>query len=306
MAITVEKIREYTGHKGSLFALYLHENNHTFYTAGDDGIVVQWDLNKPEDVGKGIVQVNRAVYSLIVEPDSNHIWVGTSDGTLLMVDTVSKETIHQNRKVPQAIYRLHHDRVSKRMWVLQGGGFLQILDTLTFESIFLGRLSEQHLRSICEDPLEDNMFIGVSDNRILIIDKKSIKVKDHWQAHENSVFSLAVHKEGKYLLSGGRDAHLNSWDLQRRYKLIRSLPAHYFTVNDIDITVDGSHIATASRDKTIKLWDAYTLDLLKVIDFQRNDGHKHSVNKLKWLKSDNSLISCGDDRRIIHWKVKLS
>jgi WD40 repeat protein len=55
--------------------------------------------------------------------------------------------------------------------------------------------------------------------------------------------------------------------------------------------------ATASRDKSIKLWDAVTLDPVDKLD-ARNGGHSHAVNKLFWQDSGH-LISCSDDRKIL-------
>ncbi|PSR03495.1 MAG: hypothetical protein BRD50_05840 [Bacteroidetes bacterium SW_11_45_7] len=61
--------------------------------------------------------------------------------------------------------------------------------------------------------------------------------------------------------------------------------------------------ASASRDKTVKLWDAETFELLKVLDNKKFEGHVHSVNKLLWSHEHDLLISCGDDRSVIIWKV---
>jgi WD40 repeat protein len=78
--------------------------------------------------------------------------------------------------------------------------------------------------------------------------------------------------------------------------------AHLFTVNDIAYHPNGKFFATASRDKTIRIWDAVSFVLLKVIDSIRNAGHLKSVNRLLWV--DDVLISCSDDRSIIAWEVK--
>jgi len=128
---------------------------------------------------------------------------------------------------------------------------------------------------------------------------------DRWQAHDNSVFSLQYVEENSLLLSGGRDAHLNIWDLKANHSLVQSLPAHNYTINAFALSPSGDYFATASRDKTLKIWDTHSFQLLKVVDFARNLAHTHSVNRICWLKSDNSLISCSDDRRIIRWQVTI-
>ena len=57
-------------------------------------------------------------------------------------------------------------------------------------------------------------------------------------------------------------------------------------------------------DKSVKIWDAETFKLLKVIDRARHAGHGTSVNKLLWTQFDNQIISGSDDRTISVWKLE--
>jgi WD40 repeat protein len=56
-------------------------------------------------------------------------------------------------------------------------------------------------------------------------------------------------------------------------------------------------------DKSIKVWDAQNLRLLKVIDKGRHAGHGTSVNKLLWTSFNNQLLSASDDRTISAWDL---
>lgn len=55
-------------------------------------------------------------------------------------------------------------------------------------------------------------------------------------------------------------------------------------------------------DKTIKLWEAENMDLLKVIDYQKNESHQSSVNKILWIDRKR-FISCSDDKKIILFEI---
>ncbi len=61
--------------------------------------------------------------------------------------------------------------------------------------------------------------------------------------------------------------------------------------------------ATASRDKTLKVWETEGFQLLKVLEGRRDGGHSHSVNRLLWTNFNNWLVSCSDDRSIILWET---
>jgi WD40 repeat protein len=74
-------------------------------------------------------------------------------------------------------------------------------------------------------------------------------------------------------------------------------------VNHLSLSPNKKLLASASRDKTIKIWDAESLELLKVLDRTKYPtSHTHSVNRLLWL-NDDTLISTGDDRKVICWKI---
>ena len=77
-----------------------------------------------------------------------------------------------------------------------------------------------------------------------------------------------------------------------------------FTVNDMVFDTDYSLLISASRDKTIKIWNADTFDLLKVIEGIRDDGHLNSVNSLLWSPDQDYLISGSDDKSIGIWKIE--
>lgn len=111
--------------------------------------------------------------------------------------------------------------------------------------------------------------------------------------------------DGKFLLTGGKDAHLNIWQVGH-YDKIKSIPAHDWAIYDIAYSPNSNLFATASRDKTLKIWDSKTFQLLKVINKEKYDGHQFSVNKLIWSTYNNYLISAGDDRAIIIWEINLN
>jgi WD repeat-containing protein 61 len=300
--ITVTKLREYTGHKGSIYGMALSQDEKYLFTSGDDGIVAQWALDSEENHAQAVLQTDRGVYALEVLP-GNRLAVGNSGGLIYIVN-LGDQSIHKTlQQSTAAIFGIKVIR--DHLWILHGEGFLSILKLSDFSQVLYKRIAQNHLRSICFSEEENIVYIGTSDYQILALAPHPLSLITRWQAHENSVFSLAIHQETKRLLSGGRDAYLNIWDIERDYESVQKIPAHNFTINNIAFSPSKEYFATAGRDKTIKLWDARHFDLLKVIDFARNTAHTHSVNKIRWLKSDNSLISCSDDRRIIRWKIEI-
>lgn len=303
--IAVEKLTEYTGHKGSLYAMCIDEQQRYMYTSGDDGVVAAWDLTKATDDGNGVIQLQESVYALHHIETLNLLVVGTSIGNVYLVDLLKKTIRFTYRLNQKAIYNLAFHPQTNNICVLHAQGILSLLDASNFSTKKVLKLGDNHLRAVLTVDKESFIWLGTSDNRIVKFSLQDEAIISQWKAHNNSVFALSFHQEGKYLISGGRDAYLKVWDLQNQNQEIKAIPAHNFTINAIDLSPSGDYFVTASRDKTIKLWDAYSFELLKVIDFPRNESHTHSVNRISWL-NDETIVSCGDDRKAMRWRVRIS
>jgi WD40 repeat protein len=111
--------------------------------------------------------------------------------------------------------------------------------------------------------------------------------------------SLIVLDDGTFV-SGGKDALLNVWEKDTKINS-RSLKAHNYVLYDMISLCNGAVLATASRDKSIKLWDTTSWKVISKIDL-KNGGHKHSVNALL-KQNEYSFVSCSDDAKMIEWHL---
>ena len=82
-----------------------------------------------------------------------------------------------------------------------------------------------------------------------------------------------------------------------------NVPAHLFSIYSIAFHPELPYFATASRDKSIKIWDSENFELRKTLSFEKGyDMHRLSVNKIIW-DTENRLISVGDDKLVKVWEV---
>jgi WD40 repeat protein len=99
----------------------------------------------------------------------------------------------------------------------------------------------------------------------------------------------------------GKDARVKQWSTD--FSLKNEVIGHIYAIHDLQFSPDGKWFATASMDKTVKIWETQGLKLLKVLDATRHGGHKNSVNKLIWSSFDDLLVSASDDKNISIWKI---
>ena len=105
------------------------------------------------------------------------------------------------------------------------------------------------------------------------------------------------------MVTGGKDAFLRVWNGNEGFSLIKEIPAHNYAIYDIIVNSSSQWIATASRDKTIKIWDLEFNEKPLRLDRAKKGGHLNSVNGLMML-DDNRFASCSDDRSVVIWQVE--
>lgn len=301
-SIKITKIAQLHGHKAAIFAFANGDDPQHFLTGAGDGWIVKWNLAESEN-GQLIAKVPRNIFSLYHLPCQELIVAGNMDGGVHWVDLkdpdLTKNIAHHQKGVFDI--RLIGDQI----YTSGGEGMLtrwSVAERRTLESV---HITNQSLRAMAFNESRNEIAIGASDNNIYILNAESLDIKHIIrQAHKNSVFTVQYSPDGGYLLSGGRDAHLKVWAVERDFEMISGQAAHWFTINHITFHPEGHLFATASRDKTIKIWDAENFQLLKVIDTIKYGGHINSVNKLYWSNYNNYLLSCSDDKSILVWEVE--
>lgn len=300
----VDKIDTFAGHRDCVYALEPGASPDSFFSAGADGLVVRWQLSKP-DLGTLLARIPASVYALAYDDRHRLLWVGQNYAGIHLIDPDSRQEVHSANITSAAIFDIR--LVDEMAWLAFSDGTVAVMDTRESVPVMRKHLraSTQSARCLAVHPDRREVAVGYSDNQIRIFDLDALTLKQVIPAHDNSVFTLQYSPDGRYLLSGSRDAHLKIWDAAGQYDLVTDVVAHLFAINHIVFHPDGSLFATCSMDKSIKVWDATTFRLLKVIDRARHAGHATSVNKLWWSPYDNQLVSASDDRLISVWKVAL-
>lgn len=296
--VQVQKLSTLAGHRDSVYALAPSaEHQHVFSAAGD-GMVVLWDLVRPEE-GQLIARLPNSVYAIHYLPDQDLLVAGQNYEGIHLLDWRSKKEQASMKLSSSAIFDIQHHQSD--LFVAAGDGAVYVVDLATWRVKKKVQASEKSARTVAFHPGRHELAVGYSDHFIRVFDGDTYHLKREWKAHENSVFTLSYHPDGKTLVSGSRDARLKSWVVEDDYTLNKEVVAHLFAINHLAHSPDGKHFVTCSMDKSIKVWDAAELSLLKVIDKARHAGHGTSVNKLLWTSFNNQLISASDDRTLSIW-----
>ena len=318
--MVIKKIAQLMGHQGSVFALTQGRTPQYMLSGAGDGWIVEWDLEKP-DVGKLLAKVDSNIFSLLFLPDKNQIIAGNMNGGLHFIDLNNTD---KNKNIA------HHSKgvfdiqlIQNQLFTIGGDGIMTRWSVEESHSIESFQLSTKSLRCMDYSNERREFAIGASDGHIYFLDEHLNLKNIIKNAHKNSVFSIKYALDGQYLISGGRDALLKMWYLNKSDENVigqegaLELSAHLYTINKIAFHPQNPLVfATASRDKTIKIWQLdinlnsenqkiEDIKLLKVINTIRYGGHLNSVNTLYWTPYNNWLISGSDDRSLMIWDINL-
>ena len=80
--------------------------------------------------------------------------------------------------------------------------------------------------------------------------------------------------------------------------LIKTFNRHSKTVRSVSCSPDGQRIASGSDDKTVKLWDVSSGELMKTLK------HSDVVNSVSFSPDGKHVASGSDDKTVKVWSVE--
>jgi len=297
----LEKIFELTGHSASVYALEKGLTENEIFSGSGDKIVTAWDTEKKNNVNFTI-KINSPAITLKHIEKHKMLLIGLFNGNLHVIDTRDKKEIKFLPYHKEGIFHIEYDEPGDRIFLLSGDGTVSVWSN-DFKLIKAIALGSDKIRSMSIHKELNIAAFATGDGLIKIMNLFNFEVMHEFPAHDK-VNVVKFHPEKRVLISGGKDAFLKFWNMDHNYQHILSIPAHNWAIYGIAFSNDNKKFVTCSRDKTIKLWDANTLDLIERIDYKSHKGHTHSVNCIYWQEGKDYFISGSDDKKIIGWKIR--
>ncbi|GMT35410.1 hypothetical protein PFISCL1PPCAC_26707, partial [Pristionchus fissidentatus] len=159
---------------------------------------------------------------------------------------------------------------------------------------------------VCDLPVRTAKFVARKDWIITGSDDKFIRVYNYttldliheFEAHGDFIRCIAVHPEQPFVLTSADDKVIKLWDWDNEWKLAQTFKGHAHYVMNIAINPkDNNSFASASLDKTIKVWTIGS----ETANFTL-EGHDNAVNCLAYYDGDKPyLISGSDDHLVKIW-----
>lgn len=296
--MNITKIHQLTAHSAALYALAPGNKSHTLFSAGADRVVAEWDLILGETIPFAI-RTEASVYSLL--HINSQLVIGTSNGSMHVIDLITKNEVRHLKLHDKALFDLFVDSAHERVYASCADGSVSVWNTADWSLLWHLKLTTKKIRRVAQNKDATLTAIACGDGRCVVLENKSHSIVFEFDAHEESCNSVAFLPSGD-LITGGKDAHIRLWNGNDGFRMVKEIPAHNYAIYDILVNESKQRIATASRDKTIKVWDFDFNEKPIRLDRAKMGGHLNSVNRLLAI-NDNRFASCSDDRSIIIWQI---
>lgn len=109
-----------------------------------------------------------------------------------------------------------------------------------------------------------HFFVPEDTRRVAVMERKKKKTAQMFQVESNEMRHTSDSSSVFYLASGSEDGKVRIWDLVKR-KAIALLDTHVSAVRGLDYSKESDLLVSASRDRTIVVWDPGTWNVVRAI-----------------------------------------
>ncbi|KAK4623525.1 Nuclear distribution protein PAC1 [Fulvia fulva] len=166
----------------------------------------------------------------------------------------------------------------------------------------------QPITSVAFHPLFSSLASGSEDCTIKIWDYELGELERTLKSHTKAVLDVDFGgpRGNTLLASCSSDLTIKLWDPAEEYKNIRTLPGHDHSVSCVRFIpsgaagapLSGNLLASASRDKSIRIWDVTTGYCLRTLR-----GHGDWVRSLALTMDGRWLVSTSSDQSARMWDL---
>jgi len=88
------------------------------------------------------------------------------------------------------------------------------------------------------------------------------------------------------------------WDFHQSFACVKTMHGHDHNVNSVAFVPQGDFVVSASRDKTIKIWEVATGYCVKTLT-----GHREWVRMARVSPCGELIASCSNDQTVRVWHI---
>jgi WD40 repeat protein/energy-coupling factor transporter ATP-binding protein EcfA2 len=263
------------GHEGAVRSIAFVGNTNTFYSSGSDGKILRWDLSGSK-LYRTLIDNNFINRSLSISNNGRWLACGTTTTGIQLFN------LNQATNVPTYleghkgwVEALEFTSDSKGLFSSSTDNTIMYWDLIAgTNTLFIN--TDEKTRCLAVSPQGHYIVVGTDEGKVIRwnIDNKEKTIL--FQSDGNKIYAIKYNSSGSKIAFGDKNGNLRLMDT-RSNTVIKMIPAHNAPIMDLSFSPDERQIATASTDKTLKLWDANNLNYKPVVITEHGNNFVLSV-----------------------------
>ncbi|BAZ17189.1 WD-repeat protein [Calothrix sp. NIES-4071] len=304
---TGQCIRTFKGYTNAFRLIAFSPDGKSLVSGSGDCQVRLWDVNTGACI-KTLAGHSSLVVSVAFSPDGRTLASGSNE--IKIWDSITSQCLLTLHGHTNWIWSVNFSPDGKTLLTSSADRTLKLWDVQTGNCL---QTLQGHTNWIWAATFNSNGKIAASasgDYTTKIWDIKTGACLATLTGHSNGVLSVAFSPNNKIIATASDDRTTKLWDLTASIGknsennlptaiCIKTLTGHTSGVYFVTFSPDGSTLATASDDQTVRIWDVNTGECLKILT-----GHTNRVWSVKFSPDGAILASASHDETIKLWDIK--
>ncbi len=280
----------FEGHGSAITSLTKGDSEQSFYSAGSEGLIVRWNLTKPNE-GEVLIKLRGLIATIKYDPASNTLYAAVNHKGLFIINAKSR-VILETVEIPATSFGKID--VSKNHIIIS----TQIGEVILIDKKMLA-IKERIESGLKEPPsfitYDDNLWYSTNQGiKQLAINNKAAKRLNI----EDIPSSLKLY-QNKLIFASCKGLFV--WNIAKRKLEIETVWKDDVEIKEMCINSAKLSVLTLSKPNVIT---SYKIEKKKIIKLNSAQiEHNGGINDILWIENYKFVITAGTNKKIGIWQV---